>query len=118
MRNTNKYTKLYSGGTPVFIEDNIFEITIPMESVANLQVGPEKIGKVNEKVNDKVNDKVNETEKKLLALLKENPEYTVTQLADKSNVSRKTIAARLKNLKEKDLIERIGSSRKGYWKIK
>lgn len=73
---------------------------------------------MNEKVNDKVNDKVNETEKKLLALLKENPEYTVTQLADKSNVSRKTIAARLKNLKEKDLIERIGSSRKGYWKMK
>ena len=118
MRNTKKYTKLYSGGTPVFIEDNIFEITIPMESVANLQVGPEKIGKVNETVNEKVNDKVNETEKKLLALLKENPEYTVTQLADKSNVSRKTIAARLKNLKEKDLIERIGSSRKGYWKMK
>ncbi|MDE7276913.1 MAG: putative DNA binding domain-containing protein, partial [Lachnospiraceae bacterium] len=29
MRNTNKYTKLYSGGTPIFIEDNIFEIIIP-----------------------------------------------------------------------------------------
>lgn len=26
MRNTNKYTKLYSGETPVFIEGNIFEI--------------------------------------------------------------------------------------------
>lgn len=118
MRNANKYTKLYSGGTPVFLEDNIFEIVIPMDSVANLQVGPEETDRVNEKVNEKVNDRVNEMEKSLLALLIENPQYTVTQLADKSNVSRKTIAARLQILKEKDLIERIGSSRKGYWKVK
>lgn len=34
MRNTNKYTKLYSGGTPVFFEDNIFKIVIPMDNVA------------------------------------------------------------------------------------
>lgn len=114
MRNTNKYTKLYSGGTPIFLEDNIFQIVIPMDSVANLQVGPEEIDRVNEKVNDRVN----EIEKSLLALLMENPEYTITQLANKSEVSRKTIAARLKLLKEKGLIERIGSSRKGYWKIK
>ncbi len=40
MRNTNKYTKLYSGGTPIFIEDNIFQITIPIDNVANLKVGP------------------------------------------------------------------------------
>ena len=41
MRNTNKYTKLYSGGTPVFIEGNIFEIVIPMDNVAQIQIGPE-----------------------------------------------------------------------------
>ena len=40
MRNTNKYTKLYSGGTPIFIEDNIFRINIPIDNVANLKVGP------------------------------------------------------------------------------
>ncbi len=45
MRNTNKYTKLYFGGTPVFVKDNIFEIVISMENVARLQVGPEEITK-------------------------------------------------------------------------
>ena len=45
MRNTNKYTKLYSGGTPTFIEDNIFEIVIPMDNVAKLQVGTEETNK-------------------------------------------------------------------------
>ena len=40
MRNTNKYTKLYSGGVPKFTEDNIFEIEIPINNVAELRVGP------------------------------------------------------------------------------
>ena len=64
-------------------------------------------------VNDKVNDKVND----LLDILIVNPNYTVTELANIFKVSRKTIAARLKELKEKGLIERVGSARKGYWKI-
>ena len=76
--------------------------------------------RVNDKVNDRVNDKVNnkEPEKAVLSLLMENPEYTVTQLADMLNVSRKTIANKMKVLKERNIIERVGSSRKGYWKIK
>lgn len=73
-------------------------------------------GKVNDKVNEKVNNKVNEND--VLSLLIEQPEYTVTQLAEKLMVSRKTIANKLKILKEKEKIERIGSARKGYWKIK
>lgn len=43
MRNTNKYTKMYSGGTPVFTEDNIFEIVIPVSGVADLTVGPVRL---------------------------------------------------------------------------
>ena len=49
MRNTNKYTKLYSGGVPVFEEDHIFRITIPMENVAELQVGPTSQGNTQDK---------------------------------------------------------------------
>lgn len=63
-----------------------------------------------DEVNDKVNDKVNE----LLKLLTIHPDYTVTELAAIFNVSRKTIAARLKELKDRGLIERIGSSKKGF----
>ena len=109
MRNTNKYTKLYSGGTPVFLEDNIFEIVIPMESVASLQVGPGEFYKVTERVTEK--------EQEILALLLENAGYTMPQLAEKLKISRKTVAMRLKSLKEKSVIERVGSDRKGYWKI-
>lgn len=57
------------------------------------------------------------TEKEVLYLLLMNPEYTLINLANKLNLSRKTIAERIKSLKEKGVIERFGSDNKGYWKI-
>ena len=72
--------------------------------------------RVNDEVIVHVNDKVNNEVNDLLDYLKIHPEYTVTQIAEHFEVSRKTIAARLKKLKEKGYIERVGSSRKGYWK--
>lgn len=73
--------------------------------------------RVNNRVNDKVNDKVNEKGNTLLQLLSVDPGLTVTQLAEQMNVSRKTVASLLKKLKENGTIERVGSDRKGYWKI-
>jgi len=42
MRNTYKYTQLYSGGTPKFIEDDVFRTIIPLTSVATTKVGPQQ----------------------------------------------------------------------------
>lgn len=81
--------------------------------------GPEdRIVRVNNKVNDRVNVHMNDRESALLNYLAQDPGYTVTQLAEMMNVSRKTIAGYLKALKEKGAIERIGTTRTGYWKIK
>ena len=40
MRNTYKYTKMYSGGEPQFVEGDVFRITIPLTDVATATVGP------------------------------------------------------------------------------
>ena len=40
MRNTYKYTKLYSGGEPQFIEGDVFRTIIPLSPVATAKVGP------------------------------------------------------------------------------
>ena len=80
--------------------------------------GPEdKVVRTGRRVNDRVNDRVNEKERMLLELLTEDPGYTITQLSEKLGISRKTIATRLKKMKENGLIERIGSDHKGYWKL-
>ena len=64
-----------------------------------------------------VNVHVNDRQKELLSYLIQDPGYTVSQLSDIMQVSRKTVAGHLKALKDKRIIERIGSARNGYWKI-
>ena len=63
-------------------------------------------------------DKVMDREPELLKLLYEDPSYTTSQLAEKMSVTRKSINAYIKSVKDKDILERVGSDRKGYWKIK
>ena len=67
--------------------------------------------------NDTVNDTVNDTEKIILNLIKDNPSITISQLAKNTNKSRPTIARAIGSLKENGIIERVGSDKKGYWKI-
>ena len=66
---------------------------------------------------DRVTEKMTEAEQELLMLLLEDPAYTYAVLANKLGVSRKTISSRIKSLKDKGIIQRIGSDTKGHWQI-
>lgn len=70
-------------------------------------------GKVTERVTERVTDK----EKVVLKALKEDPGYSYGDLAELLNISRKIVAVRIKSLKEKQIIERVVSDKKGYWEI-
>ncbi|MDE7404050.1 MAG: AAA family ATPase [Lachnospiraceae bacterium] len=50
MRNTYKFTKLYSGGIPQFVEGDVFKTVIPLNETATMKSGP--------KVSDQVSDQV------------------------------------------------------------
>lgn len=73
--------------------------------------------KVTDRVTEKVTDNLDEKAIQILALISEDPAYTSAAMAEKLSLSRKTVSQRLKDLKETGIIERIGSDRKGYWKI-
>ena len=73
--------------------------------------------KVGEKVGKKVGKKLSKTETVILNLLHEDPAYSYVTLAQKAGISEKTVFIRIKSLKEKGILERVGSGRKGYWKI-
>ena len=62
-------------------------------------------------------DKFTEKEQKILEIIFENPAVSSVEIGKKLGVSRTTVAAYIKRLKERGAIERIGSDRKGYWKI-
>ena len=46
----------------------------------------------------------------------DDPNSTMLQIAEKVKVSRKTVGKYLRTLKDKGIIERVESDRKGYWK--
>jgi predicted HTH transcriptional regulator len=58
-----------------------------------------------------------EKEIEVLRLMKESQEYTTSDMAERLGVSRQTIAARIKALKQKNVIRREGSDTKGHWKF-
>lgn len=108
MRNTNKYTKLYSGGTPVFTEDNIFEILIPMSGVADLTVGP---GETNKETNKEIADKI-------IDIMKETPEISVKEIAGILNISVSGVRYHINKMKKSGIIEHQGATKKGMWIVK
>lgn len=54
MRNTYKFTKLYSGGVPQFIEGDTFKTVIPLNETATLKAGPKSRDQVSDQVSDQV----------------------------------------------------------------
>ena len=69
------------------------------------------------KVTDRVTEKVTDREQQVFNLLYEDPGFTATLMAERMGVSRKTKGEYLKSLRNKGIIERVGSDRKGYWRI-
>ena len=57
------------------------------------------------------------TQDKILYLIRENPRITQIMMSNELELARSTISSNLQKLKQKGIIERIGSDRNGYWKI-
>ena len=79
-------------------------------------ISEKQVTDVTEKVTD-VTEKVTGIEAKILELISNDPVITTSKLANMLSVTRKTISTHIKNMKKNNVIERIGSDRKGYWKI-
>ena len=57
------------------------------------------------------------TQEKIIDLIKENPDITQTEMASKLGITRDGISYNIKQLKDNGIIERIGSTKKGSWRI-
>ena len=119
MRNTYKYTKMYSGGEPQFVEGDVFRITIPLTEVATATVGPGSSGSSDGTINEPINGAIRLTtsEKRILEAIKQNPRITRKELIELLGVGESTVFRATKKLKAEGIIERIGSNKGGYWRI-
>lgn len=75
---------------------------------------------VNDTVNDTANDtvKLNKTQIKIVEILRRNSQITQDEIAKKLNIAIITVKRNTNKLKEKGILERVGSDKNGYWKIK
>lgn len=52
-----------------------------------------------------------------MEILKENPNITLQELADKIGKSLRTVKTSIKVLQENDKIERVGGKKDGSWRV-
>lgn len=89
----------------IFIEANIFEIIIPLENVADLQVGP--LGTQDGTQNG--------TQKKVIELIKMNPKVTRKQMAKELDISIRSLQ---RILNEMDGVHFVGRGINGHWEVR
>ena len=111
VRNIVKYSKVYSGTIPEFIDGDVFKTKISLNGTVNDTVN----GTVNGTVNDGV--KLSATEQAVFDCIRENNLINVTEIVDYTKKGRSTIMRSIKSLKEKGFIQRAGSDKTGSWKI-
>lgn len=68
----------------------------------------------NEALNEALEDAL---EKKILLILKNNPQITQKEIVQYVGVSRATLQRIMKNMTEQGKIKRVGGKRYGHWEI-
>ena len=54
----------------------------------------------------------------ILKIMVKNPESTAQIMAEQINISASTVEKNIAKLKDAGIVERVGSTKGGYWKIK
>ena len=111
MRNTYKYTQLYSGQNPLFEEGDIFRTIIPLKKIATQKVGG---GNVPHSVPHDVPQGRDELIEFIKAQVRLNNKITRQAIAEGVGVSVKTIQ---RTLKEIDNLKYVGSGNSGHWEL-
>jgi ATP-dependent DNA helicase RecG len=107
---------------PEFIEGDVFKTIIPLHRIrfsanASLTTWPEIKMRLGDKLGDKLGDRLGKTEWKILEILWQNPTSSISELAEKIEISKTAIENNISKLKKKQFLERIGSAKRGHWKI-
>ncbi|MCI9618753.1 MAG: winged helix-turn-helix transcriptional regulator [Dorea sp.] len=130
VRNLFKYSKFYSGGDPEFIEGDIFRIIVPLndgylEDIAiqsatqsttqTTQSATQTTQSTTQSATRYVNE---EPIQAIIKLIESDPSLSQKQMAEILCLNPNTLKYYLKRMREKGIVERTGTSRKGRWIVK
>lgn len=107
-RGVPKISEVYGKNAFSFRENSIV-VTIPFE----------KVGIITEKVGNKSAGKsgMNERRQRILKEMRDNPNVTAKELHNMLGISETAVDNNISFLKSNGYIERVGSKKKGYWKV-
>ena len=108
MRNTYKYTQLYSGQNPVFEEGDIFRTIIPLKKIATQKVGGENVPRNVPRMSPE------ELKSKIVEMIKKDSKVSRKFMAETLGVSEKTITRYIKEIPN---IRYVGKGKNGHWKV-
>jgi predicted HTH transcriptional regulator len=74
-------------------------------------------GESSGEVREKVREKFGKNSEKIIKYMIEKPEITIPELSEKIGISTRSIEKTISRLKKDGILERVGSTKSGYWKI-
>ena len=74
--------------------------------------------KVDSKVDSKGTVKLNATQRRIVELMKADPEITIASLSEAIGIGHSGIKKNIAKLKGAGVIKRLGSDKTGSWKVK
>ena len=93
----------------------IFITTFERKVTITNQILLDKFG---DRLVDRLVDGLVDSQKKIIRLIISSPKITIAELKQKIGISRTAIDKHIKKLKSIGILERIGTAKSGYWKIK
>jgi len=95
--------------------DNFIRMVFPSAEPVNKEEDKESS---KERLVDGLVDGLAESQQKIIQLILNNPRISKRKMAESIGISTTAIDNNIKTLKDKAIIERVGSDRTGYWKIR
>lgn len=118
----NIYRKLNAGQTPKAEQVSGQKTEQGTEQAGeqgrNTEQGIEQVAEQDQTTEQAQEIEFNSSEKKVFDLIENNKYITISEIADKLGWGRSKVTYYIEKLKAKSVIERVGSSQKGYWKNK
>ena len=118
VRNLFKYSKFYSGKDPEFIEGDIFRIIVPLNDVNREEISTQSATQSTQSATQSTQSNRVDSVQAIMELINQEPFLSQKQMAEKLCLNQNTLKYYIKKMREKGIIERVGSSRKGKWIVK
>lgn len=116
VRNLYKYSKIYSGKDPEFIEGDVFRIIVPLDekfSVENITQSTTQSA-----TQSTTQSVLDDSEERILKLIYEESTISQKEIADRLAMNQNTVKYYIRKMQKNNILVREGTNRKGQWIIR